>query len=326
MICMHAIVIRQPGGPEVLEWKEVPDPVPGPGEVLVEVAATAVNRADILQRQGFYDPPKGAPPYPGLEVSGRIAALGEGVEGWRVGDEVCALLSGGGYAELVTVPVGQVLPVPKGVSLVEAAALPEVTCTVWSNVFMLGRLKAGETLLVHGGGSGVGTMAIQLGKARGARVVCTVGGPDRAKRCRELGADLAIDYRAEDFVEFGPYDLILDILGAQYLARNVQALAAGGRLMVIGLQGGTRGELDLGALMVKRAAVHSTSLRARPLEEKTAIVAEVRENVWPLVESGAVRPVVDRVLPMSKAAEAHRLLEEGGHIGKIVLTRSEGER
>ncbi|MFD0683800.1 NAD(P)H-quinone oxidoreductase [Actinomadura fibrosa] len=317
---MHAIVIREPGGPENLEWTEVPDPEAGPGEVLIEVAASAVNRADVMQRMGFYPPPEGAPPYPGLEVSGRIAGLGEGVTGWSVGDEVCALLAGGGYAERVTVPAGQVLPVPRGVDAVDAAGLPEVACTVWSNVFMLGGLRAGETLLAHGGGSGIGTMAIQLARARGARVVCTVGGPEKAARCRELGADLALNYREEDFVEHGPYDVILDVIGAKYLARNVDALATGGRLMVIGLQGGAKAELDLGKMLTKRALVHCTGLRARPLNEKAEIVAAVREHVWPLLESGEVAPVVDRRIPMAEAARAHELLENSGHVGKILLT------
>jgi putative PIG3 family NAD(P)H quinone oxidoreductase len=319
VICMYAIVIREPGGPEVLEWTEVPDPVPGPGEVLIDVVAAGVNRADLLQRQGFYPPPEGAPPYPGMEASGRISALGQGVTGWRVGDEVCALLAGGGYAEKVAAPAGQLLPVPKGLSLVEAAALPEAACTVWSSVFTTGGLKEGETFLVHGGGSGIGTLAIQLGKARGARVLCTVGSPEKAARCRELGADVTINYRDEDFAEAGPYDVILDIIGAKYLERNVRSLATHGRLVVIGLQGGTKAELDLGAMLAKRATIHATSLRTRPLEEKAAIVASVRENVWPLVESGSVRPVIDRTLPMPKAAEAHRILESSGHVGKILL-------
>ncbi|MDL4773595.1 MULTISPECIES: NAD(P)H-quinone oxidoreductase [Thermomonosporaceae] len=317
---MHAIVIREPGDADVLAWTEVPDPVAKPGEVVIEVAASAVNRADVMQRRGFYPPPPGAPPYPGLEVSGRIAELGEDVSGWRVGDEVCALLSGGGYAERVAAPASQLLPVPRGVGLAAAAGLPEVVCTVWSNVFMLAGLKAGETLLAHGGGSGIGTMAIQLARARGARVLCTVGGPDKAARCRELGADGVIDYRTEDFVEHGPFDVILDNMGAKYLARNVDALAAGGRLMVIGLQGGARAELDLGKLLGKRAAVHGTGLRARPLEEKAEIVAAVREHVWPLLESGTVRPVIDQTVPMAEAARAHRILEESGHVGKILLT------
>ncbi|MFB4304779.1 NAD(P)H-quinone oxidoreductase [Actinomadura sp. GTD37] len=317
---MHAIVIREPGGADVLEWTRVPDPEPGPGEVLVDVAASAVNRADVMQRMGFYPPPAGAPPYPGLEVSGRVAGLGADVAGVSVGDEVCALLAGGGYAERVAVPASQVLPVPRGVDVVDAAGLPEVACTVWSNVVVLGGLREGETLLVHGGGSGIGTFAIQLAKARGARVVTTVGSPEKAARCRELGSDAAVDYRKEDFVESGPYDVILDLIGAKYLARNVEALATGGRLMVIGLQGGAKAELDIGKLLRKRALVHATTLRARPMEEKAEIVAGVREHVWPLLESGDVRPVVDRRFPMADAARAHELLEESGHVGKILLT------
>ncbi|WP_067450897.1 NAD(P)H-quinone oxidoreductase [Actinomadura macra] len=317
---MHAIVIREPGDAEVLEWTDVPDPAVQPGEVLIEVAASAVNRADVMQRLGLYPPPEGAPPYPGLEVSGRVAEVGPDVTGLKAGDEVCALLAGGGYAERVTVPATQVLPVPRGVDVVDAAGLPEVACTVWSNVFMLGGLSAGETLLVHGGGSGIGTMAIQVAKARGARVVCTVGSAEKAARCRELGADLVVNYREEDFVESGPYDVILDLMGAKYLARNVEALATGGRLMVIGLQGGARAELDLGKMLRKRALVHATSLRSRPLEEKAQIVAAVHEHLWPLLASGEVRPVIDQRVPMADAARAHRLLEESGHVGKILLT------
>ncbi|MFE3180332.1 NAD(P)H-quinone oxidoreductase [Streptomyces violascens] len=324
---MYAITIPEPGGPEALVWAEVPDPVPGEGEVLVEVAAAAVNRADVLQRQGFYNPPPGASPYPGLECSGRIAALGPGVSGWSVGDEVCALLSGGGYAEKVAVPIGQLLPVPDGVDLAQAAALPEVVCTVWSNVFMVSHLRPGETLLVHGGASGIGTMAIQLGKAIGARVAVTAGGPDKLARCAELGADILVDYREQDFVDevlkatdgVGA-DVILDIMGAKYLERNVRALAVNGRLAVIGLQGGAKGELNLGALLTKRAAVTATSLRGRPAAEKAAIVAAVREHVWPLIADGRVRPVVDRTVPLSDAAEGHRVLEASTHVGKVLLT------
>jgi putative PIG3 family NAD(P)H quinone oxidoreductase len=316
---MFAIVIRKPGGPEALEWTEVDDPVVTAGQVVVDVVASGVNRADTMQRRGLYPPPAGAPPYPGLEVSGRISELGPGVRGWQIGDEVCALLAGGGYAERVVVPAGQLLPVPRGVSLVEAAGLPEVVCTVWSNVFMRARLASGETFLVHGGGSGIGTMAIQLAHALGARVLCTVGSAEKAARCRELGADLAINYREEDFVDAAPVDVILDNMGAKYLPRNVRALATGGRLAVIGLQGGARGELDLGVLLAKRAEVHATSLRARPLEEKAAIIAAVRENVWPLIESGEVRPIIDREVPMADAPQAHQAMEESRHFGKILL-------
>ncbi|WP_382465551.1 NAD(P)H-quinone oxidoreductase [Streptomyces noursei] len=324
---MRAITIPEPGGPEALVWAEVPDPQPAEGEVLIEVAASAVNRADLLQRQGFYDPPPGASPYPGLECSGRIAAVGPGVHGWAVGDEVCALLSGGGYAEKVAVPAGQVLPLPPGVDLVTAAALPEVACTVWSNVFMIAHLRPGETLLVHGGASGIGTMAIQLAKAVGARVAVTAGGPEKLARCAELGADVLIDYREQDFVqeirkatEGKGADVILDIIGAKYLQKNVKALAVAGRLAIIGLQGGVKAELNLAALIAKRAAITGTGLRARPISEKSAIVAAVREHVWPLIGNGQVSPIVDRALPMAEAAEAHRILDASGHVGKVVLT------
>ncbi|MEU5720855.1 NAD(P)H-quinone oxidoreductase [Micromonospora sp. NPDC047738] len=324
---MHAITIPKPGGPEALVWSEVPDPEPGPGEVVVEVSASAVNRADLLQRQGQYPPPPGAPAYPGLECSGMVAALGPGVTGWAVGDEVCALLAGGGYAERVAVPAGQLLPVPRGVDLVDAAALPEVACTVWSNVVQLARLAEGETLLVHGGGSGIGTFAIQLGVALGATVVVTARS-GKHDRLRELGAAHAIDYREQDFVEEvrrvtdgRGADVILDIMGAAYLPRNVAALATGGRLVVIGMQGGRKGELDLGMLLAKRGSVHATALRSRPLDEKAGIVRGVREQVWPLVESGAVRPVVHARAKLADAADAHRLLETSDHLGKVLLVR-----
>jgi len=316
---MYAITIPRPGGPETLTWAEVPDPVAGDGEVVVEVAASAVNRADLLQRQGFYDPPPGASPYPGLECSGRVAQIGSGVSGWNLGDEVCALLAGGGYAQKVAVPAGQLLPVPRGVDLVTAAALPEVAATVWSNVFMVAHLLPGETLLVHGGASGIGTMAVQLGKAVGAKVAVTAGSPEKLAACRDLGADVLINYREQDFAQEVTADVILDIMGAKYLERNVDALAVNGRLVVIGLQGGVKGALNLGKLLTKRAAVAATSLRPRPNEEKAAIVAALREHVWPLIESGTVRPVVDRVLPLTEASAAHRLVEASEHVGKVLL-------
>ncbi|MFC5821085.1 NAD(P)H-quinone oxidoreductase [Nonomuraea harbinensis] len=318
---MRAIEITRSGGPEVLEWREVPDPEPGRGDVLIDVAASAVNRADVLQRQGNYRPPQGASPYPGLEVSGVVAAVGADVEHFKAGDEVCALLAGGGYAERVAVPWQQVMPVPRGVRLEEAAGLPEVACTVWSNVFMLGRLRKGETLLVHGGASGIGTFAVQLAKAFGANVVVTVGSSGKGERVKELGADAYVNYREEDFAEQVKADVILDIMGAKYLAGNVRALKTGGRLVVIGMQGGRKAELDLGVLLAKRASVHGTTLRARPVEEKGAIVRSVVENVWPLVDAGAVRPVVFAELPMSDAAEAHRMVDSGDHVGKILLVR-----
>jgi putative PIG3 family NAD(P)H quinone oxidoreductase len=323
---MRAITIASPGGPDVLQIADVADPVPQPGEVLIDIAAAGVNRADLLQRQGMYPPPPGAPPYPGLECAGRVAALGEGVAGWNAGDQVCALLAGGGYAEKVAVPAAQVLPLPAGVSLTDAAGLPEVACTVHSNVVTLAGLRAGQTFLVHGGASGIGTFAIQLGRALGARVACTAGTPAKLARCRELGADLAINYADDDFVSAisdftggRGADVILDIMGASYLARNVTALAPGGALLVIGLQGGARAELDLNALLRKRASVHATSLRARPAGEKAAIVAAVRDQVWPMISSGQIHPVIDRTLPLAQAAQAHRLIEAGDHVGKILL-------
>ncbi|MFG1920295.1 NAD(P)H-quinone oxidoreductase [Cryptosporangium sp. NPDC048952] len=324
---MHAITITEPGGPEVLRWTEVPDLEPGEGEVLIDVVASAVNRADLLQRQGNYNPPPGASQYPGLECSGRIAAVGAGVDGWNVGDEVCALLAGGGYAEQVAVPAGQVLPVPEGVTLAEAASLPEVYCTVWSNVFAVGRLAPGDSFLVHGGAGGIGTAAIQLASAYGARVFTTASAA-KHNICLALGAERAIDYRAEDFVEVVKeatdgrgVDVILDNMGAKYLPRNVDALATNGRLVVIGMQGGVKAELNLGALMAKRASVIATSLRARPAEEKAEIVADVRDHVWPLLGFGKVRPIVDRAIALQDAAEAHRALEEGSATGKVLLVR-----
>jgi putative PIG3 family NAD(P)H quinone oxidoreductase len=324
---MRAVVCSEPGGVDVLEVGEVPDPTAGPGDLLVDVAATAVNRADLLQRQGHYPPPKGASEVLGLECSGTVAEVGDGVEEWAVGDEVCALLAGGGYAERTAVPAGQVLPLPGGVDVVTAAALPEVACTVWSNVFMIAGLQADETLLVHGGAGGIGTMAIQLAKALGARVLTTAGSPAKLQRCRDLGADVAISYRDEDFVEVAKretdgrgVDVILDNMGAKYLAPNLSALATNGRLAIIGMQGGTKAELDIGKLLSKRGAVTATSLRARPVEEKAAIVRSVRDHVWPLVAEGHVRPVVHTRLPLEEVQEGHRLLEDGEATGKVLLT------
>jgi putative PIG3 family NAD(P)H quinone oxidoreductase len=324
---LRAVTVQQPGGPEVLGWAEVADPVPGAGEVLVDVAASAVNRADILQRQGLYPPPAGASEILGLECSGRVAAVGADVDGWQVGDEVCALLAGGGYAERVVVPAGQCMPVPTGVDLVSAAALPEVACTVWSNVVQIARLVAGESFLVHGGASGIGTMALQVAKALGATpILCTVGSDDKAGPCRDLGADVVINYRERDFVEVARaetgrgVDVVLDIMGAVYLTRNVDALAPDGRLVVIGLQGGATAELDLGLLMTKRASVHATTLRGRPTEQKAAVCAAVVADLWPLVASRDVRPVVAATIPMDRTADAHRLVESSTHVGKVVLT------
>ena len=323
---MLAIAISEPGGPEVLTPVEVDDPVPGEGEVLLDVVATAVNRADVLQRQGMYDPPPGSSPHPGLECSGRVAALGDGVSGYDIGDEVCALLSGGGYASKVVVPVGQLLPIPAGLDLVHAGGLPEVACTVWSMVWDLGRLAFGETLLVHGGTSGIGTFAIQLAKAYGAQVFVTVGSAAKQQAATELGADLAVNYRTEDFVQAVKaatdgrgVDVILDNMGAKYLEQNVAALATGGRLCNLGMQGGRKGELDFGLLMAKRASVMSASLRARPAADKARIVASTQAVVWPFVEAGQVRPIVDSTFPLRDAADAHRRLDED-HIGKVLLT------
>jgi len=323
---MHAVVVTRPGGPEVMRWLEVPDPVPGPDEVVINVTASGVNRADLLQRQGLYPPPPGAPPYLGLECSGRIAAVGEDVTGWRTGDQVCALLSGGGYAERVAVPAGQVLPVPDHVDVTTAAAFPEATCTVYLNLVQVAGLAKGETLLVHGGASGIGTTAIQLGTALGARVACTAGSPEKLARCRELGADITVNYREEDFVgalreatDGAGADVILDIMGASYLERNLAALARYGRLVIIGRQGGSRAEIDLGVLHAKQASLHGTTVRARPKDRKAALVAAVRDNVWPLIGSGRVAAVIDRKLPISQAAEAHRAMAASDHIGKILL-------
>ncbi|GAA4369261.1 NAD(P)H-quinone oxidoreductase [Nocardioides caricicola] len=324
---MRAVIADGAGGPEVLSVAELPDPEPGPGEVLLQVAAAGLNRADLLQRQGFYPPPPGASDIIGMECSGTVAALGEGVTGWSVGDEACALLSAGGYAERVAVPAGQLMPVPAGVDLVTAAALPEVAATVWSNVFMVAGLEPQETLLVHGGAGGIGTFAIQLAHQLGAKVLTTAGTPEKRAACAALGADVTIDYREEDFVavvkestDGHGADVILDNMGAKYLDRNLDALATEGRLVIIGMQGGTKAELDINKLLRKRGAVIATTLRARPTAEKSAICASVVEHVWPLVAEGLVRPVVHGTMPLAEVAAAHALMESGAHSGKILLT------
>jgi putative PIG3 family NAD(P)H quinone oxidoreductase len=324
---MRAVIARESGGPEVLTVVERPDPSPGAGEVVVDVVATAVNRADTLQRQGRYPPPPGASDVLGLECSGRVAAVGPGVEGLVEGDPVCALLAGGGYAEKVLVPAGQVMPVPEGLDLVVAGGVPETACTVWSNLFMVAGLRPGETLLVHGGAGGIGTMAVQLAKALGAQVVTTAGTEEKLELCRSLGADVAVGYRTQDFVEEvrratggRGADVILDNMAAKYLDRNLSALATEGRLVIIGMQGGTKAELDIGRLLVKRAAVIGTTLRSRPVEGKAAICAAVVEHVWPLFADGSVRPLVHRRFPLTQAGEAHALMESGDHVGKILLT------
>jgi putative PIG3 family NAD(P)H quinone oxidoreductase len=326
---MRAIAISRPGGPEVLVVTTLPDPVPGPGQVVVDVAAAGVNRADLLQRQGHYPPPPGAPDTPGLECAGTVSALGPDVVGWQVGDRVAALVDGGGYAARALVPAAQLLPVPEGLDLVVAGSLPEAMCTAWSNLVMVGRLAAGQTVLVHGGSGGVGTAAIQLAHALGARVLTTAGGPERASRCVALGADVAIDHRSEDVVarvrdvtDGRGADVVLDLLGAGGLEANVRMLATGGRLVVIGLQQGRRGELDLGLLLARRASIHGTTLRSRSPAEKATIVAGVAEHAWPLVGTApdaAIRPVVHEVIPLAEAGRAHELLASGAVFGKLVL-------
>ncbi|WP_313405451.1 NAD(P)H-quinone oxidoreductase [Aeromicrobium sp.] len=320
---MRAVIVEEPGGPERLAIGDVPAPEAGPGEVVVQVAAAGVNRADLLQRQGHYPPPPGTTDVIGLECSGVVAEVGEGVTGVSVGDEVCALLSGGGYAERVVVPAGQVVPVPAGIDLIAAGAVPETYATVWSNVFMLAGLQPGETLLVHGGASGIGTTAIQLAKAFGATVITTVGSAEKAEVVRELGADVVVNYREDDFVQAceqaGGADVVLDIIGGRYLAQNVASLARGGRIVVIGMQGGLKGELNLGALLGKQGTISATSLRFRPPEEKAEIMARLVEHVWPLIEAGTVGPIVHRTVPFEQVADAHRVLEESSHVGKVVL-------
>lgn len=323
---MRAVVVTEPGDAEVLTIAERPDPVPAAGEVRIRVAAAGLNGADLSQRRGYYPSPPGAPDWPGLEVSGIVDAVGDDVDAWNVGDRVCALLPGGGYAELVTVDAGLVLPVPDQVDLVEAAGLPEVAATVWSNVFELGRLAAGETLLVHGGSSGIGTMAIQLGRAFGAEVIATAGSEEKAAFCREVGAQAAVDYRRQDFVEAAcaftdgrGVDVVLDIVGGDYIARDLDALATGGRILSIAVRDRTPAAVDMGLLMRKRASIHGTTLRARPLAERVAIIAAVRANVWPLLADGRVRPVIDSVFPLEDAAAAHRRMESSAHRGKILL-------
>jgi len=319
---MRVVDVAAPGGPETLVVRERPVPRPGPDEVLVRVLAAGVNRADLLQRRGHYPPPPGAPSWPGLEVAGVVEAAGESVTEWGVGDEVCALLPGGGYAEMSAVDRRLVLPAPSGVDVVDAAALVESACTVWSNLDAASA-RPGERLLVHGGTGGIGSFAIQLAAALGLAGYATAGSPERVARCREMGATAAWDYTSEDWVAgmraAGGADVVLDVVGAASLERNVAALATGGRLVVIGLQGGTRGELDLGALLAKRARVIGTTLRSRPLDERAAIVAGVRREVWPLVPE-RIRPVVAARLPLADAAQAHRELEAGGVVGKILLT------
>ncbi|KAK7246581.1 hypothetical protein RIF29_41450 [Crotalaria pallida] len=323
---MKAIVITKPGGPEVLQLQQVEDPQIKDDEVLIRVEATAINRADTVQREGFYPLPKGASPYPGLECSGTIESVGKNVTRWKIGDQVCALLAGGGYAEKVAVPAGQVLPIPPGVSLRDAASFPEVASTVWSTIFMMSRLSAGETLLIHGGSSGIGTFAIQIAKYRGSRVFVTAGSEEKLAFCKSIGADVAINYKTEDFVtrvkeETGGQgvDVILDCTGASYYQRNLDSLNFDGRLFIIGFLGGFSTEADLRPLLGKRLTVQGASLRNRSHENKAVIISEVEKNVWPAIAEGKVKPVVYKSFPLSEAAEAHRLMESSQHTGKILL-------
>ena len=323
---MMAIDVSRPGGPEVLVPGTRPVPAPAAGEVLIRVEAAGVNRPDVLQRMGRYNPPPGVSDVPGLEVAGRIAALGPGIDGWAVGDAVCALLAGGGYAEHCTAPAAQCLPVPAGLDMAEAAALPETAFTVWSNVFERGALQPGERLLVHGGTSGIGTTAIQLGKAFGAEVFATARGADKARACAELGADHAVDYETEDFVAVVKeatggtgVDVVLDIVGGDYVQRSVEAMAVDGRYVCIGFVRGPKAEINLAPIMLKRLTLTGSTLRARPVAYKQAIADQLRARVWPLVEQGRFRPVVHATFPLSEAAEAHRLMESNRHVGKIVL-------
>ena len=324
---MIAIEIAKAGGPEVLRPVERPIPQPGPGDVLIRVAAAGVNRPDVMQRKGAYPPPPDASDLPGLEVAGLIEHVGPGVTEWRGGDAVCALVAGGGYAEYCVAPAAQCLPIPNGLDMVSAAAIPEAFFTVWTNVFERGRLLAGEIALFHGGSSGIGTTAIQLAAARGARVLVTAGSDDKCRACEQIGAERAINYKTEDFVEVvktttGGHgvDVILDIIGAPYLDRNLRALAQDGRLVQIGLMGGSEANLDLRRILGRRLTVTGSTLRPRTVEEKGAIAAALQRHVWPLVESGRVKPIIYRTLPLAEAAEAHRIMESSEHIGKIVLT------
>jgi putative PIG3 family NAD(P)H quinone oxidoreductase len=324
---MHAVAIREPGGPEVLTLEERPVPVPGEGEVLIRVAAAGINRPDVIQRQGRYPPPPGASDLPGLEVAGEVVAAGGGVTRWHVGDEICALLSGGGYAEYAVAPAGQCLPCPAGLSLVDAAALPETCFTVWTNVFERGRLRPGETLLVHGGSSGIGTTAIQCARQYGAVVYATAGSVEKVQACEALGATRGINYRSEDFVtvcrattDGRGVDVILDMVGGSYIPRNVDLLAEDGRLVQIALLEGAQATLNFGVIMRRRLTITGSTLRPRSVEEKTRLAREVETHVWPWVAQGVVRPQIFATLPLAEAAEAHRLMESSRHIGKIVLT------
>lgn len=323
---MKVVDVPQPGGPEALVLAERPVPEPARGEVLIKVAAAGLNRADCLQRRGYYPSPSGAPSYPGLEVSGTVASLGDGVTEFKVGDAVCALLQGGGYAEYCRVDAGQVLPIPGSLDMIQAAALPEAMFTVWSNVFQFGRLQQGETLLVHGGSSGIGVAAIQLAVARGHTVFATAGSDDKCRFCESLGARRAIDYKTEDFVaeiakqtEGRGVNVVLDMVGGSYVARNLQVLATEGRLVMIATQGGAKGEIDVLRIMQQRLVITGSTLRPRSAEFKRSIRDQLLQNVWPLLASGRIQPVVDSVFALAEASRAHALMESSEHKGKIIL-------
>ena len=323
---MIAVAIREPGGPDVLTPVERPVPSIGAEDVLIKVVAAGVNRPDIMQRQGRYAPPPGVTDIPGLEVAGTVEAVGSGVHGWAVGDSVCALVSGGGYAEYCAAPAPQCLPVPNGLSMVEAAGLPEVMFTVWTNVFERGRLQSGESILVHGGSSGIGTAAIQLARARGARVFATAGSPEKCAACEALGAERAINYRTEDFVaavkaatDDRGVDVVLDMVGGDYMQRNLDALALDGRLVQIAQLGGYRSTISTIPILQRRLTITGSTLRPRPVEEKGRIARQVHEHVWPLLESGQVRVLVHATFPLARASDAHQLMESSTHIGKLVL-------
>lgn len=323
---MLAIAIREPGGPEVLVPVERPLPSPAAGEVLIKVQAAGVNRPDVLQRQGRYTPPPGVTDIPGLEVAGTIAGLGEGVSGWQIGDAVCALLAGGGYAEYAVAPAPQCLPIPSGLDPLHAAGLPEVMFTVWTNVFERGRLGPGESILIHGGSSGIGTAAIQLARARGARVFATAGSDDKCRACERLGAERCINYREDDFVAVvrtltgdRGVDVVLDMVGGDYMQRNIDVLALEGRLVQIAQLGGYRSTISTIPILQRRLTITGSTLRPRTVEEKGRIASAVREQVWPLIESGAVRVLVHQTFPLADAAEAHRVMESSVHVGKLML-------
>jgi len=324
---MRAIEITTPGGPEVLKVVQRPVPKPAAGELLVRVQAAGVNRPDVMQRKGGYPPPPGVTDIPGLEVAGTVAALGDGVTGWKVGDALCALVAGGGYAEYCVAPAPQCLPIPKGLTAIEAAAIPETFFTVWDNMFTRGRLQAGEWVLIHGGSSGIGTTAIQLAHTIGAKIVATAGSAEKCRACEKLGADVAVNYREQDFVEAVKkatagrgVDVVLDIVGGDYVTRNLNALGSGGRLVQIAIQKGTKAEIAVHLILIKQITFTGSILRPRPVAEKAEIARALMQGAWPLIEAGKVKPVIHATFPLDRASDAHALMDTSAHIGKIVLT------